>query len=129
MYNKLITKQGKMIKEEDIPEVDLGPIMNVEALKDNRFEIFNGQDDNDKRLTCRIFLNFNPTAPLKLSPCDGDCCPPMRDLMSSKKLANDMIRSCFLGNKIDTGNKVMASMSAYTDINMDQQNLRNHEKG
>ena len=126
LHNKLITKQGKMINENDIPEIDFGPVHSVEALKENRIEIFGGQDENNKRLTRRIFLNFNTKAPEQLPPCEDDCRPPMRVLMSSRKSANAITRSCFLGNKIDTGEKAAAAMAAYTGLEMDQRNFGNH---
>ena len=128
LHNRLITKQGKVIREEDLPEVDLGPIQSVEALKDSRIEIFSGQDENNKRLTRRIFLNFNTKAPEQLPPCEEDCRPPMRVLMSSRKSANAIIRSCLLGNKVDTGEKAAAAMAAYTGLEMDQRNFKNHLK-
>ena len=128
LYNKTLMKQGKIVKKCDLPEIDLGPVTDVESLKGNRIEIFRGEDENDKKLTRRIFLNLSPTAPLKFPPCGDECRPPMRDLMSSKKLANTMIRSALLGNKIDTGEKAMTSMAAYTGIKMSQQNFKNHLK-
>ena len=122
-------KLGKVINEDDVPEVDLGPIQSVEALKENRIEIFNGQDENNKRLTRRIFLNFNPNAPVQLPPCDEDCRPPMRVLMSSRKSANAIVRSCFLGNNVDTGEKAAVAMAAYTGLDMDRQKLQKSSGG
>ena len=110
LYNKIIMKQGKTIKREDLLEIDFGSITNVEALKDYRIEIFRGHDENDKKLTCKIFLNINPKAPLNLPPCEADCRTPIRDLMSSRKEANDIIRCCLSSKRLDTGNKAKAAM-------------------
>ena len=128
LYNKLIVKQGKTIKKDDLPEIDFGSITNVEALKDNRIEIFRGNEENDKKLTRKIFLNFNPKAPLNLPPCEADCRPPIRALMSSRKEANDIIRCCLSSKRLDTGNKAKAAMSAYTGVDADQWNFKEHLK-
>ena len=128
LHNKIIMKQGKTIKRNDLPEIDFGSITNVEALKDNRIEIFRGRDENDKKLTRKIFLNFIPKAPLNLPPCEGDCRPPIRVLMSSKKEANDIIRCCLSSKWLDTGNKAKAAMSAYTGVDINQRNLKEHLK-
>ena len=49
--NKLIMKYGKMINKNQLPEIDFGPATNVRALKENRIEIFKGQDELNKTLT------------------------------------------------------------------------------
>ena len=85
LCNKLITKQGKMIRNKDLQEVDFGPVMSVESLKENMIEKFSDQCEQNKSLTRKIFLNLSPTAPQNLPPCSDECRPPMRALMSSKK--------------------------------------------
>ena len=121
-------KQGKTIKSNDLQEIDFGSITNVEALKDNRIEIFRGQNENDKKLTHKIFLNFNPKAQLNLLPCKEGCCPPILVLMSSRKEANDIIRCCLSSKRLDTGIKAKATMSAYSGVDMDQRNFKEHLK-
>ena len=126
LFNKLITKQGKMLRNNNLPEIDFGPITNVESLKENRVEIFGDRCEQNKTLTRKIFLNLSPTAPQNLPPCNSECRPPMRSLMSSKKIANAMIRCLWFNGKLDTGIKVKASLSAYTGENMNQPNLKEH---
>ena len=123
LNNKLITKPGKMIRKEQLPEVDLGPITNVKALKESGIEIFSDNDEVNKSLTRKIFLSLTPVDQRNLPDCDVDCRPPMESLIFSKKSANDIIRCLWFSNKLDTGIKVKAALSAYTGEIMNQQNI------
>ena len=126
--NKLVTKPGKVIKKEELPDVDFGLITDVKALRESRIEIFGGRNKINKNLTSKIFLKLTPTSPPNLPECDDDCRPPIRSLMASRKFANDITRCLLFGYKLDTGIKVKASLSTYTNEIMSQPNFENHMK-
>ena len=128
MNNKLITKPGKIIRKDQLPEVDLGPVTNVKALKESRIEIFSDTDKANKSLTRKIFLSLTPADQRNFPVCDSECRSPMESLIFSKKFANDIIRCLLLGNKLDTGIKVKAALSAYTGEIMNQQNIEDKMK-
>ena len=126
--NKLIMKSGKMINKNQLPEIDFGPATNVRALKDNRIEIFNGQDELNKTLTWKIFFNFAPVDQQNFPECCDDCRQPMKSLMFSKKFANGIICCLLFGKDLDTGIKVKASLAAYIGELLDQPNINNQMK-
>ena len=126
--NKLIMKYGKIINRDQLPEIDFGLVTNVRALKENRIEIFRGQEEVNKTLTRKIFLNFVPEDKRNFPECGEDCRPPMKSLMFSKKFANGIIRCLMFGKELDTGVKVKASLAAYIGELMDQPNIENQFK-
>ena len=116
-----------MIKIEDLPEFDFGDTTDVRALKENRIEIFGNYDERTKSLTRKIFRNLNLNAARNFTECDEHRCRrPMEDIIFRKNFMKDIIRSAFFNERIDTGSKVEATMSAYLGRNMNQQNIKNH---
>ena len=129
LYNPMISKQGKMITEDDLPEFDFGDKLDVRSLKENRIEIFGGEDELTKKLTRKIFLKLNLSPVRNFPECDDRRCrPPMHEIIFRKKFLRDIIRSAFFNDNVDTGSKVKASISAYLGRTMNQQNIKNHLK-
>ena len=109
LYNPMISKQGKMITENDLPEFDFGDKLDVRTLKENRIEIFGGEDELAKKLTRKIFLKLNLSPVRNFPECDDRRCrPPMHEVIFRKNFLRDIIRSAFFNDKVDTGSKVKA---------------------
>ena len=70
LYNTRITKPGKMIKADDLPEFDFGDSLDIRTLEENRIEIFSNEDETTKKLTLRIFLKLNSRDAQNFPTCD-----------------------------------------------------------
>ena len=132
--NRLVVKNTKiLIKKDDVPEVDFGPYLDFETLREVEENIKLLDEDNAKQnaeLTANLLRLLKRTVPLPENVV-CDCRSKMRSFMDENKSFKNF--KTFLKSNIikvgdQTVNRLSASTFLYKDININFAALRKQLK-